>query len=111
MATIRHWDAKKSKINNTDYRTWNQEQMTEWLLEFERVPVQYATEVLKHVKNGKELASLSRVELHNLGVPWGIASHMSKAQDHLHQGVHGIFAPTFVEESQPYAWPYNGNIT
>jgi len=110
MSTIQHWDAKKSKIYNTDFRTWNREQMTEWLEQFERIPKAYTQQILDNVRNGKELSLLSRVELHAFGVPWGICSHLSKGQDQLHQSPHGLFLPTFVEESQPYAWPYNGNI-
>jgi hypothetical protein len=39
------------------------EQVTEWLEKFERVPGPYVVEILKHAKNGKELAALTRVQL------------------------------------------------
>ena len=110
MSTLQHWDAKISQIDNTDYRVWNRAQMKEWLYHFERIPRVYVDGILDHVSNGKELSLLSRVELHALGLPWGICSHLAKGQEQLHQSVHGIFRPMFVQEAQPYAWPYNGNI-
>jgi hypothetical protein len=46
--------------------------------------------------NGRELAQLSRVELHAYQIPWGICSHICKGLDNLRSYKHGIYAPSFV---------------
>jgi len=61
------------------------------------------------VNNGKELAGMSRIELHAYGIPWGICSHICKGQDQLRACLHGLYTPTFVN-SLPYAWPFDGNL-
>lgn len=84
--------------------------MLEWLGPFERVPQVYAEKIVQVVDNGKDLAALSRIELHNLGIPWGICSHIGKGQEQLHGSIGHIFHPMFVDESVPYPWPFNGNL-
>jgi nicotinamidase-related amidase len=109
MSELIKWEKSKSKIWDTDYKTWNTEQMNEWLIHFERIPKEWAHRITAECKTGAELARLSRQELKNLGIPWGLCSHISKGQEQLHATIHHIFHPMFVP-SNPYPWPYNGDL-
>lgn len=110
MSNVVIWNRAQSKIYKTDYRTWSKDQMREWLIDFERLPAEYAKRILEAVVNGKELAGLSRIDLRTLEIPWGICSHISKGQEQLHASHDHVFHPTFVDAASPYPWPYNGYI-
>jgi len=108
--TLKKWTRETSHIYKTNIAAWNEEQIREYLVEFVRVPHVFAEAILSHVKTGKDLLALEHIQLKNMGVAWGLASHIKDGIDELRAFATGVFAPVFVE-SRPYLWPFNGNLT
>jgi hypothetical protein len=76
-------------------------------VDFVRVPHVFAETIIAHVKTGKELLALEHITLKNMGIAWGLASHIKDGIDQLRAFPNGVFAPVFVD-ARPYLWPFNG---
>jgi hypothetical protein len=76
-------------------------------VDFVRVPHVFAETIIAHVKTGKELLTLEHITLKNMGIAWGLASHIKDGIDQLRAFPNGVFAPVFVD-ARPYLWPFNG---
>jgi hypothetical protein len=72
------------------------QELREFIFEFVRLPRSYGEDILKHIKTGqvskyvclfhqvekvclKELIGLNHIQLKNMGLPWGLASHLKGA--------------------------------
>jgi hypothetical protein len=108
MTSIDKWDKETSIIYDTYPHKWDVKQITEWLTHFVRIPIEYCTIILKHISTGSELMAVTRIQLRQWGIPWGLCSHIDKAQEQLNRTP--LFKPVFVDVAKPYPWPYNGDL-
>lgn len=94
----------------SDISTWRAPEVDEWLNDFVRVPRSHSSRVSANVGSGPSLLQHTVHTLSQLGLPWGLASHVADAIRQLRGFPNGVFAPHFVWESCPYPWPYNGDL-
>jgi len=107
---LRSWSKATSKIYQTKIASWTVEQVKEWLFDFVRVPHSYGDLFIGKAPTGSDVLALDHLHLKQIGIPWGLASHISDAVQQLRLYKDGVFDPLFVD-ARPYQWPFNGNLT
>lgn len=93
-----------------EVRDWDRTDIEKWLRDFVRVPESAVTGIIKAgITNGNALLNVNYDALVRAGLRWGVASAVLKEINIL-ENINSTSALRWID-SEPYQWPYNGNLT